>query len=51
MIKTIKLYDDKPYDREFTAKIIDIADAGEGFLDIVLATMDISVILRSPMCR
>ena len=36
MIKTIKLYDDQPYEREFTAKIIDIADAGEGFLDIVL---------------
>ncbi len=34
--KTVKLYDDKPYEREFSGRVVSISDAGEGFADVIL---------------
>ena len=36
MQKTVRLYDDDPYGREFTGRIVEIKDAGNGLSDIVL---------------
>lgn len=39
MIKTVKLYDDSPYEREFTGKIVDIRKGDKGCLVVLDRTL------------
>lgn len=36
MPKTIKLYDDEPYEREFAGKVMEVREAGNGLADVLL---------------